>query len=58
MRLSHINVTMPKGGEASARAFYGELLGLREVPKPESIRDRGGMWYEAGGLDIHISVEE
>lgn len=58
MRLSHVNITMPKGGEAIARAFYGELLGLREVPKPESIRNRGGVWFEAGGLDIHISVEE
>jgi hypothetical protein len=43
MRLSHINVTMPKGGEAMVRAFYGELFGLGEVPKPESIRNRGGV---------------
>ena len=48
----------PKGGEARAPVFYGELLGLREVPNPESIRSRGGVWFEAGGLDIHISVEE
>ena len=58
MRLSHINITMPKGGEDIARSFYGGLLGLREVPKPETIRHRGGVWFEAGGLDIHISVEE
>jgi catechol 2,3-dioxygenase-like lactoylglutathione lyase family enzyme len=58
MRLSHINVTMPKGGEEIARAFYAGLLGLREVPKPETIRNRGGVWFEAGGLDIHVSVEE
>lgn len=49
---------MPKGGENLARSFYGELLGLEEIPKPESIRSRGGVWFDAGGLDVHISVEE
>jgi catechol 2,3-dioxygenase-like lactoylglutathione lyase family enzyme len=58
MRLSHINVTMPKGGEDLARAFYTGLLGLREIPKPESMRLRGGVWFDAGGLDVHLSVEE
>jgi catechol 2,3-dioxygenase-like lactoylglutathione lyase family enzyme len=58
MRLSHINITMPKGGEDIARSFYGGLLGLKEIPKPESIRHRGGVWFDAAGLDIHVSVEE
>ena len=58
MKLSHINITMPKGCEAVARSFYAELLGLKEIPKPESIRGRGGVWFEAGGLDVHVSVEE
>ncbi len=58
MHLSHINITMPKGGEEIARSFYVGLLGLREIPKPEPIRARGGVWFDAGGLDIHLSVEE
>jgi catechol 2,3-dioxygenase-like lactoylglutathione lyase family enzyme len=58
LRLTHINVTAPKGCEDTARAFYGGLLGLREIPKPESLRVRGGVWFDAGGLDVHISVEE
>jgi catechol 2,3-dioxygenase-like lactoylglutathione lyase family enzyme len=58
MRLSHVNVTMPAGREDLARSFYGKLLGLLEIPKPESIRARGGVWFDAGGLDLHISVEE
>ena len=49
---------MPKGSEDTARSFYARLLGLREIPKPESIRHRGGVWFEADGLDIHVSVEE
>ena len=58
MRLTHINITMPKAGEDQARKFYGTLLGLSEIPKPEALRARGGVWFDAGGLDIHISVEE
>lgn len=49
---------MPSGGEEQARAFYGGLLGLREIAKPESVRSRGGVWFEAGGLDVHLSLEE
>ena len=58
MRLSHINITMPKGSEDLARSFYTGLLGLREIPKPESIRHRGGVWFDAGGMDLHVSIEE
>lgn len=49
---------MPKGSEDIARSFYAGLMGLREIPKPESIRQRGGVWFDADGLDIHVSVEE
>jgi catechol 2,3-dioxygenase-like lactoylglutathione lyase family enzyme len=58
MRLSHVNVTVPKGSEYIARSFYAGLLGLREIPKPEQIRHRGGVWFDADGLDLHISIEE
>ena len=58
MYLSHINITMPKGGEEAARKFYTEYLGLRELPKPELLGLRGGVWFDAGGLHLHVSVEE
>jgi catechol 2,3-dioxygenase-like lactoylglutathione lyase family enzyme len=57
MHLSHINVSMPKGSEDIARQFYASQLGLQEIPKPEPLRIRGGVWFDAGGLDIHVSVE-
>src|SRR3954463_12766722 len=58
MRLSHVNILMPKGSEDMARTFYAGLLGLPEIPKPEPLRARGGVWFDAGALDLHISVEE
>jgi catechol 2,3-dioxygenase-like lactoylglutathione lyase family enzyme len=58
MRLSHVNILIPKGSEDAARSFYSGLLGLREIPKPEAIRARGGVWFDAGGLNLHLSVDE
>ena len=58
MRISHVNITIPRGAENQARAFYSELLGLAEIPKPEAIRGRGGVWYDVGGVDLHLSIEE
>ena len=56
--LHHAQVFYPAGEEARARRFYGELLGLREVPKPESLRENGGMWFEApNGGQVHLSIE-
>ena len=36
--IDHVQVAAPRGCEAEARAFYGGLLGLEELPKPEPLR--------------------
>jgi catechol 2,3-dioxygenase-like lactoylglutathione lyase family enzyme len=41
-----------------ARMFYSSQLGLRELPKPESLQIRGGVWFDAGGVALHLSIEE
>jgi catechol 2,3-dioxygenase-like lactoylglutathione lyase family enzyme len=56
-RIDHIQLAAPKGCEDAARAFYGGLLGLREIEKPESLRGRGGCWFACGEQQIHIGVE-
>ena len=56
--LDHVQVAAPPGGEDSARIFYGELLGLTELPKPERLRPRGGVWFAVGDHQLHIGVEE
>ena len=58
MYLSHINVTMPRHSEAVARMFYTGHLGLRELQRPECVDVRGSVWFDAGGLALHLSVEE
>lgn len=56
--LSHVNVTVPADAEAAAKEFYGRVLGLKEIPKPPGTRQNVGAWYELGGVQLHLSVEE
>lgn len=55
--IDHVQLAIPPGGEPAARAFYGEVLGLPELPKPEAMRGRGGMWFQAGPVQIHLGIE-
>lgn len=49
---------MPRGGEDRGRGFYGELLGLIEIPKPGSLAERNGLWFCIGALELHLGVED
>jgi catechol 2,3-dioxygenase-like lactoylglutathione lyase family enzyme len=55
--LDHVQLAMPEGGEEAARAFYGGLLGLSEVPKPPHLAVQGGCWFEQGTVKVHLGVE-
>jgi catechol 2,3-dioxygenase-like lactoylglutathione lyase family enzyme len=56
--LDHVQLAMPAGGEASARRFYGEVLGLEEIPKPAALAGRGGAWFRGGSVELHLGVED
>jgi catechol 2,3-dioxygenase-like lactoylglutathione lyase family enzyme len=56
-RLDHVQLAMPAGGEADARAFYAGLLGFTEVAKPTHLAGRGGCWFEAGEAHVHLGVD-
>lgn len=56
-QLHHVQLAMPAGGEAEARAFYDGLLGIPEVTKPPHLAARGGCWFESGPLKIHVGVD-
>jgi len=55
--IDHVQLAAPSGCETVARYFYGELLGLPEVPKPPTLVGRGGVWFQAGAQGLHIGVE-
>ena len=54
----HVQVSIPIGAEAEARDFYCGVLGMEEVPKPESLVDRGGFWLDLGASQVHFGTED
>jgi catechol 2,3-dioxygenase-like lactoylglutathione lyase family enzyme len=52
-----MQMAIPAGGEALARRFYGEVLGLVEIAKPAALAVRGGCWFDGPGFQLHLGVE-
>ena len=57
-RLDHVQVCIPRGAEREAREFYGRLLGLEEIEKPDVLKSNGGMWYAVADAQLHVGVED
>ncbi|MFI0239722.1 VOC family protein [Streptomyces sp. NPDC016845] len=56
--LDHVQLAAPAGSEHALRAFYVDILGMAETPKPPALAARGGCWFEAGSARLHLGVEE
>lgn len=56
--LHHVQLAIPAGGEDRARAFWGGTLGMGELTKPPVLAARGGCWFRAGSLEVHLGVQE
>jgi catechol 2,3-dioxygenase-like lactoylglutathione lyase family enzyme len=56
--IDHIQLAAPEGCEDEARNFFARLLGWTEIPKPENLRKRGGVWFQCGIHQVHIGVQK
>jgi len=54
----HVQITVPVGAEEQASEFYLGVLGMVEVEKPTSLKQRGGFWAKAGRSMLHVGVED
>ena len=57
-RFDHVQVCIPKGTEDQAREFYGGVLGLEEIEKPEVLKKNGGLWYQIADVELDVGVED
>ena len=60
LRYHHATLTIPPGSEGAARAFYCDILGLREIAKPPGLRP-GGLWLagaDATALQLHLTIQD
>lgn len=57
--LQHVQMIIPAGQAAEAKRFYGDLLGLKEMPRPEALSEAGrtGAWYRIGEQELHLRFE-
>jgi catechol 2,3-dioxygenase-like lactoylglutathione lyase family enzyme len=55
--IDHVQIAMPAGEEDKARSFYVGQLGFTEIPKPPELAKRGGAWFQAGSVQLHLGVE-
>ena len=56
--IDHVQIAAPAGCEAEARSFFGYLLGLDEIEKPEPLRERGGCWFKLGNRQLHVGIDQ
>jgi catechol 2,3-dioxygenase-like lactoylglutathione lyase family enzyme len=56
--IEHVQLAMPSGEEAKARAFYEGVLGLTEKLKPPNLAARGGAWFERDDVRVHVGVDK
>lgn len=56
--IDHVQLAAPEGCEAEARRFFADILGWTEIPKPEALRQRGGVWFLCGAHQVHIGVQK
>ena len=57
-RLHHMQLAMPRAEERAARDFFVGVLGMTEVDKPPVLAARGGAWFRAGNVELHLGVED
>ena len=57
VKIDHVQLAMPRGGEDRAREFYGRLLEIPEVQKRGALVQRGGVWFQRDDVKVDLGVE-
>ncbi|QIY96410.1 glyoxalase [Streptomyces sp. S1D4-11] len=56
--IDHVQLAAPPGSEDFLRVYYVEVLGMTEIPKPPVLAARGGCWFRAGAVQLHMGIEK
>jgi len=57
LAIDHVQIAIPKGGEAQARGFYCGIIGLPEIEKPAHLKANGGVWFGCGPVQLHLGID-
>jgi len=53
-RLQHVSSPYPLDRQEEVRAFYGTLIGLREIIPPAALAHMKLVWFSAGSDDLEL----
>ena len=54
-RINHLTIAVPAGEHDKARAFYGGVLGLEEIPRPDALNAVYDlMWFRFLDILLHL----
>ncbi|MBD2208251.1 bleomycin resistance protein [Calothrix sp. FACHB-1219] len=56
--IDHIQLTSSAEVEEAMLLFYGKVLGLTKIAKPEALKGNDNTWYALGDIQLHISTEK
>ncbi|MFB7186390.1 VOC family protein [Streptomyces sp. NPDC056178] len=55
--VDHVQLAAPEGSEDVLRTYYVDILGMTETAKPPALASRGGCWFRAGPVQLHLGIE-
>ncbi len=55
---NHAQITVPTGQADQVRKFFGEILGLTEIPVAPALQGRGLIWFKVGDRELHVGEED
>ena len=55
--VDHVQLAAPPGSEERRRGYYTAVLGMTEIPKPPVLAARGGCWFRAQAVQLHLGIE-
>lgn len=53
-----MQLAMPRGEGQAARDFFVGVLAMIEIDKPAVLAARGGAWFRAADVELHLGVDE
>ena len=56
-RLNHVHISVPAERLEDARAFYADVIGLKQTARPDEVFDAKGYWFTVTDIELHIGIE-
>lgn len=57
IRADHINICVPPERLEEALRFYADVIGLKQIERPDHLFSTPGHWFDIGDIQLHVGVE-